>query len=965
MAGSLGTIRGQMVLDVKQALAAYTAARAAHLSTMTALSTGSAALIGVGAATAGVGLAIGAGLMVAVNAAAEFERKLDYFGAVSASTQSEMDAIREKALQLGQDTIFSAGEIADSFVELGKAGVSAKDIIGGVGEGVAALGAAADIPLDTAATIIMSAVQTFGLSADHAVGVADKLAGAANASIVEIQDLGVSLKYAGGVAASLGIPFEDVNTALGLLGQYGLRGSTAGTSLRQILVSLGGATKKATNELRELGIITEDGSNKFFNADGSAKSLAEIFQILQEATAGMGDEQRLASLKTIFQNRALASAIALTKEGSAGFDEMAAAINKTTAAEVAGKRLDNLSGDIEILRGNIETLAIKNGSVLQDFFRGLVQGITSAVQWFANLDEGTQAFIVKALAISSVVLVALGAFGMFAGALLNVINLLLRLGPVFTLLGKGLAILKTGFIALGRAMLMNPIGLIITAIGLLVAAFIYLWNNNEGFRKFWINLWNGIKNIVSNVVDWFKGLPAWFSSVWNSIKSGVTTVWNNILAFFKGIPQAIMNFFLNFTLPGLLIQHWDTIWATIQTVWNNIINFFRNLPTTLANFFSELPGKIGYWIGYMAGTVIRTLLEWGVNAVNTVRQWITNVVTFISQLPDRVKALFLQMVVKSIQVWNDLKAKVTQIAVNIVSAIINFFQQLPGRVATFFSNVYNNVRNWMTNAYNTARTQASNILNGVVNFIRQLPGKVAEFFTGVWNNIKSKGAEAVASALKMGQDIFNKVRDAINGLPGLVTGIFNNVVTAIKNKITDGFNAVKDFGAGLWEGFKDGLGIHSPSYIERAMWAITDTVGDETVKLSKQVPKIQKLGNELDNIAKDTGYGMSQYMADAATQLADSVAKAQSMSRKMAAYDTSFVTDQVTQSAAGLTAGTRMALSATQSQGASGQGPTAYVKVDAPQNMDPEQVGTMVGRRTAYALGSNTTTPPRVVVEKE
>src|ERR1044071_5958178 len=244
-----------MILDVKQALASYTAARAAHVSTVTALSTGAGALtsVGQGMAVAGAGLAVGIG--VAVNAAADFERKLDYFGAVSNSTQEEYDAIRQKALELGKDTIYSAGQIADSFVELGKAGVSATDIIGGVGEGVAALGAAADIPLDTAATIITSAVQSFGLGADQAVEVADKLAGAANASIVDVQDLGVSLKYAGGVASALGIQFDDVNTALALLGKYGIRGSTAGTSLRQTLISLGGATAKAEGELKALGII--------------------------------------------------------------------------------------------------------------------------------------------------------------------------------------------------------------------------------------------------------------------------------------------------------------------------------------------------------------------------------------------------------------------------------------------------------------------------------------------------------------------------------------------------------------------------------------------------------------------------------------------------------------------------------------------------------------------------------------
>lgn len=964
MAGTLGTIKGQMILDVKQALAAYTAVRAAHLTTMTAISTGATALMGAGAAVAAVGIAMGAGLMVAVNAAAEFERKLDYFAAVSNSTQAEYDAIREKALELGQDTIFSANQIADSFVELGKAGVSAKDIIGGVGEGVAALGAAADIPLDTAAQIIMSAVQTFGLSADHAVGVADKLAGAANASIVEVQDLGTSLKYAGGVAASLGIPFEDVNTALALLGTYGLKGSTAGTSLRQILVSLGGATNKATKELQSLGIITEDGSNKFFDANGSAKSLAEIFQILQEATAGMGDEAKLASLKTIFQNRALASAIALTNEGAAGFATMTGEIEKTTAMEVAGKRLDNLSGDIEILKGNIETLAIKNGSQLQEFFRGLVQGITGVVQWFANLSDGTQAFIFKALAIGAVVLVAVGMFGLLAGAILNIVGLIMRLGQVFQLIKLAILAVRVAMVSLNLAFLANPITWIILAVIALIAVFVLLWNNNEAFRNFFIKLWEGIKTAVSNVIDWFRGLPAWFSSVWEGIKSGAETIWNNILTFFRNIPNMIMQAFLNFTLPGLLIQHWDTIWATIQTVWNNIMNFFRALPGNIANFFAELPGRVGYFIGFMAGTAVRLLITMALNIHNTIVGIVTDAVAWFQQLPTRIAVFFLNLYYSAINLWNQIRTAVVQKASELVAGVITFVRELPGKVATYFQNLYNSVRDKMSNAANSARSMASTMVSNVIQYVRDLPGRVGQFFSDLVTRVRQAAVDAASKALQMGRDMYNGVRDGIQALPGAVAGILGQVISAVREKISQAFNAVKDFASGLWEGFKDGLGIHSPSFIERAMWAITDNVDDETRRLARQVPKIQKLGAELDGMGSNAGSAYVDNVVAATNLMADEIARAQAMNQNLMAAASNIQSSSAIPPMSGLSEGARLALSTAQnSQPVAG--PTAYVKVEAPQNMDPEQVGTMVGRRTAYAMSANATSIPKVTKVEE
>lgn len=860
MPGSVGTIRGQMSLDVKQALAAYTAARAAHLSTMTALSTGSAALMKASAGIAGVGIAIGAGLVVATKAAADFERKLDYFGAVSNATQAEYEAIRKKAIQLGQDTIYSAGEIADSFVELGKAGVSAGDIVGGIGEGVAALGAAADIPLDTAANIMMSAVQTFGLSADHAVGVADKLAGAANASIIEVEDLGVSLKYAGGIAANLGVSFEETVTALALLGKYGIRGSTAGTSLRQTLVSLSGSTDKARKRLQELGIITEAGKNRFFNADGSAKSLAETFQILQDATKGMSQEAKLAAFKDIFQTRALPTVIALTKSGTKGFNEMADAINKTTAADVAAKRLDNLSGDIEILRGNIETLVIQNGSVLQDFFRGLVQGVTQVVQAFANLSPSTQALIVKILAFSAVGLTVVGALGMFAGAVMNIIGLALKLAPVFKLIGTLLGVLRTGFIATWAAAL-GPVGLIIAGVAALVAGFIWLWNNVEGFRNFWTAVWNGIKTAAVAVFNWFKTLPANFSTIWNNIKTGVSTVWNAILNFFRGIPQKILQFFLNFTLPGLLIKHWQTIKNTAVTAWNAVISFFRTLPQKLANGFKNLPQKIGYIIGFMIGRAMKLMIDFSVKAGQVTAKIVRAVISWFQKLPGRVASFISSMRAKAIALWNKFRTGAIQITAKIISGVINFFQKLPGRVASFISSMRAKAISLFNAAKAGAVRIASQLVTGVINFIRNLPSRVASFISNMKSRIVTTFNSAKTAAVNIAKGIYNGVKNAITNLPSIVGGIFGRVVSAIRGLISRAFSAVKDFGKGLWEGFKAGLGIHSPSYIERAMWQITGVVDEETQHMKKTVKQVQSLGNGINEVGNNIGANFGNKMA--------------------------------------------------------------------------------------------------------
>jgi TP901 family phage tail tape measure protein len=867
----LGQIRGQMVLDVKQALAAYTAVRLAHLSTVTALATGGAALMAAGAGMAAIGIGMAAALWVAVDAAADFERKLDYFAAVSASTQDEYDAIREKAIQLGQDTIYSAGQIADSFVELGKAGVSAKDIIGGIGEGVAALGAAADIPLDTAAVIMMSAVQSFGLGADQAVHVADQLAGAANASIVEVEDLGISLKYAGGVASSLGVSFDETLTALGLLGQYGIRGSTAGTSLRQTLVSLTGSTAKAKTRLKELGIITADGTNQFFNADGSAKTLAESFQILQDATKGMSDEARLSAFKDIFAVRALPSVIALTKEGAAGFEEMSAAIGSTTALDVANQRLDNLSGDLEILRGNLETLAIENGSTLQEFFRGVVQGITDVVQWFNNLDADTQALIIRIIAFAATGFIIIGFLGMMAGAILNIIGFLMKLGPALKLVGT-----IVGWVgrAIGMAFgISNPIGWIILAITALVAAFIWLWNNVEGFRNFFIMVWDAIVVAAQAAWEWFLNLGPWFSNLWNSIVDWTTSAWESVTSFIGSIPGRITGFFSS--IGAWFSNLWNNITTGVSNGWNAVLAFFQSLPGRIAAFFASLPARIGYIIGFMIGTVVRLIVAFGTWVGTAIPALINSIVTWFQQLPTRIAVFLAVLWANIVQIWTNIKTWLITTVTTLIAQVIVFFSQLPGRVVAFFQNLATGINNWMIRAAVWALQKAREIKDGVINFIRELPGRVREFFSNLVDTIREKLGQAVATAKEMASNILNGIVDTIVGLPDTVAGILNNVIDAFLGVVGRAWDAAKEFASGLWEGFKDGLGIHSPSYIEHAMWDITDVVETETRRLSRMTASIQSIGNRMVGVGIETGNRLVRPLATAAATMATEYKKIQ------------------------------------------------------------------------------------------
>ena len=961
MSSTLGTVKGQVIIDTRAAIAAYTALRAAHAATILAMSRSSIAFAAAGTAAGAGALAIAAGLGIAIKKAADFEKQLDFFGAVSASTQAEMAAVSEKALQLGQDTVYSAGQIADSFVELGKAGVPAKLIIDGVGDAVAHLGAAADIPLDRAAQIMTAAVQTFGLAGRDAVHVADLLAGAANASIVEVEDLGVSLKYAGGVAASLKIPVGDVVNALALLGQYGIKGSTAGTSLRQILVSLTGTSQKATKQLKDLGIITADGTNKFFDAQGNAKSLSEVFQILQDATAGLSNEQKLAAFKTIFNNRALAAALDLTNAGADGFAKMNAELSKTTAAEVSAKRLDNLSGDVEILMGNIDTLLIKAGTPFQNFLRGIVQWVTDVVQAFANLSPETQALIFKILAFAAAGLAVIAGLAGFISMLFTIGQGVMALVSAFRLLWAGLQLAMVAFRALGVAMFTNPVGLIILGIIALIAAIIWLWNNCEWFKNAVVTVWEAIKTGFSAVVEWFKGLPSWFNNLWNSIKTGAENIWNSILNFFT------------VTVPTFFQNAWNSITSSVSSFVESFLTFWRELPGKVSawvvqlingvvDWFSQLPYRVGYALGLLLGTAVRLILQLHNAIVTKAGEIYRGVVEWFQLLPSRVAEFFSNLWANAVNWFTQTRDAVIQKSIEIYRGVVDWIQKLPGRVAEFFSNLWNTVVSWLTKTAIATAQKAQSIYQAVVDWVSALPGKIQSFFVDMYNKARASLSDLWAAAKTFGSNVYNAISDWVGKIPGVVSSAVGNAIQAFKDMVGRAFSAARDFASGLWDGFKQGLGINSPSFIEKQMVQITRVVGEETSQLRGQVRKVQFLGSKLTNIPTMSPTDQSLvggYAESWVTQLTAEADKLKALQAQAASL--SFTPLGPIATSPGIVDPNVLAQALVSAGVGSSPSYDTEITVNSPPGMSPDQLAQAIARRWSYSVSSGSIPAPAPV----
>lgn len=334
--------------------------------------------ISMAAVAAGVaGLASGLG--VAITAAANFEQTMSGVKAVSGATADQMAQLSSLALQLGKDTVFSAADAGKGLEELVKSGVSVQDIMGGAAKATLNLATAGGVDLVTAAGIASNALNSFNLSGTDMAHVSDMIAGAANASAIDVNQFGQAMAQSSAVAATVGISFDDLSVAIAEMGNAGIKGQDAGTSLKTMLLDLTPTSKQAAVEMKALGIITADGSNSFFDAQGHAKGLADVSQILQDATRNLTDQQRLQALQTIFGTDAIRAASVMAKNGAEGFDSLAGSMAKVTAESVAAERLNNLRGDIEQLKGSVETAAISLGETFQPQLRAAVQNVTTFV----------------------------------------------------------------------------------------------------------------------------------------------------------------------------------------------------------------------------------------------------------------------------------------------------------------------------------------------------------------------------------------------------------------------------------------------------------------------------------------------------------------------------------------------------------------------------------------------------------
>lgn len=737
-----------------------------------------------------------------------------------------MDALRDLAKQMGSETAFSASECADAMNYLALAGYDTQEIYDTLPT-VLNLAAAGGIDLASASDMVTDAMSALGMETSEADTMVDQMAKTASSTNTSVAQLGEGILTIGATARTVKGGTAELNTALGILANNGIKGAEGGTHLRNVILSLQNPTDKAASQMEALGVSVYD-------SEGNMRSLNDILGDLNTSMEGMTAQEKANIISQIFNKTDLSAVNALLANTGDTWDELQQSIVDSggAAQQMADTQLDNLSGQLTLLKSALEGLAISFGEILMPMVRSAVEKIQAFVDKLNGMSDAQRETIIKIMAFAA----ALGPLLIILGKTISTVGTTMK---TFSSLTKGVAKLgvkiagSSGSItSLGSALgaVAGPVLAVVAIIAVLVAAFKHLWDTNEEFRNAITGIWEGIKtkfeefgaaiterlnalgfdfqnivevlkavwdgfcqvlapvfeaafsvistvlgtvlDVIVGILDVFIGLfTGNWSQMWNGIKEIFSGIWNGI----TGILSAALNMLKGIAdvFLGWFGTSWDALWTSVTTffsnIWNGIVSFFTGIWETIKN-------------------VVQT----GIMFIGAILQAAFDIIT----LPFRFIWENCKEVI--ISVWDAIK--------NTVSTVIN-------AISTVISTVLNTIKNVFTTVWTAISTTVSTVFNSIKTTVTTVFNAIKSVATTVWNGIKTAITTVVDGIKSKVSSTFEAVKSTVssvfNGIKSTATSVWNGIKSAITTPIEAAKNTVKS-ALDRISGFFSGLHLQLP-----------------------------------------------------------------------------------------------------------------------------------------------------------
>lgn len=708
----------------------------------------------------------------AVKTAADFESSMsqvqatmgitkDSMSNVNGQSVNTMDTLSNLAKTMGAKTAFSASECSEALNYLALAGYDTQQMCDTLPT-VLNLAAAGNIDLASASDMVTDAMSALGMNVGDANKMVDQMAKTASTTNTSVGQLGEGILTIGATAKSIKGGTAELNTALGILANNGIKGAEGGTHLRNIILALQNPTDGAAKVMKNLGV-------QVFDSSGNMRSLNDILGDLNNSMGSMTSEEKSKIISTIFNKTDLAAANSLLSGTGESWDKLQKSIENSggAAQKMADTQLDNLKGLLTILKSAIEGFAISIGETLMPMFKSAVGKIQAFVDWLNSLDEGSRRVIVTIglfIATLGPMLVILGTVISKVGVTMQAFS---KFGLKVTSFMSNAGGLSGVFGKISAAIMgINPVVVaVIAVITLLTSAFIHLWNTNSDFRDSIIAIWQQVKSTISTFIDEISTRLSGLQAVFKVIILVISTLWTGFcdllgpvfIGAFTVIAdtlQSVLDIIIGIIdiFTGVFTGNWSKAWTGVQEVFGSVWNLIKNVVVTVVGAIKGEADAILGWFGSSWNNVwegIKTFFIGVWNALMTIVSTVINtILVVVSTTLNAIHGVFNS-------IWTAIKTVVSTLIESIKTIITNTFNSI--RNST--SIIWNAIKNIITTLINGIKSSVSNVFNSLKSVVVNIFDSVKSIAVSVWNGIKS----AIITPIEAAKNKVKSVVDAIKG----------------------------------------------------------------------------------------------------------------------------------------------------------------------------------------------------------
>ncbi len=759
------------------------------------------------------------------------------------------DGIRSMSKQMPQ----SAAEIATVAESAGQLGIQRENVLSFT-KVMVELGDTTNLSSEEAASALAQFANVTGMSMDNIdrlgstiVALGNNLATTESA----IVEMGQRMASTG---SQIGMTEAQIMSWSGAMSSVGVSAEVGGSSFSKFAKDVQLAVETNSSQLSKFAKVAGMSSSEFSKAFKEDASGA-----LQAFIKGLSESEEKGTSVT-----AVLDALGYTEVGmsqtlsslAGGYGTLSKALDvgseswkeNTALSKEAETRYQTTESQLEILKNQFQDVGISIGQILLPTLQSLMSALSSFASYLASLDEGTLRIITTIGMVAASIGPVLLILGSLASAIGNLIELkallaessilssaIGRVSGLFTSLRNVImGSVVPAIQSLWAFMLTNPITFVIAAIAALVAGFVYLWNNCESFRNFWINLWDNIVETVSKipgeVQKIFEKIQKFFSELPDKISKGLDSVGDKIIDWgysisggvgdtmvdlygvFKDSFEGIADYVENVTtlIKDIFTGNWGSLGSDIEKIFSGISDSVGNILQDLVNIVGDVFGMINDAIQSGLKAIWSPIIDWACNFNTNLGQaflegyyaitdtfdmitiFIRDIMTVLGDILtgnwqgawEHLQALWNDMCTYAEMIFNDIKNSVVNaflgmkdLAVDALSNIGQWFNELPGKIGTALGTALGTIASWIVNTWNYFATNIPLWVESIGQWFSELPGKIGTWLTNTYNNVISWATQMGNKARETGSTFVSKVGSTIQSLPGQVWSYLSQTIS--------------------------------------------------------------------------------------------------------------------------------------------------------------------------------------------